>query len=89
VAKKYYTDNYKNADLNWLINLSIAITNLRIEPKNDNIQKRIDNMFFKFNMHGDWNHGGIEMKMLYSDFYTKKYPQLIPVIEEWKKKNWK
>ncbi|EKD66301.1 MAG: hypothetical protein ACD_49C00052G0013 [uncultured bacterium (gcode 4)] len=89
VAEKYFTNNYKNADINQLISLSMVITTLKkVQKLDDNIQKRINDMILNFTNEDYQNLWKIEWGITYSnDILAKKYPTLVPVIKEWKKKH--
>ncbi|MCK9273144.1 hypothetical protein M0P65_06385 [Candidatus Gracilibacteria bacterium] len=92
-AKEFYTTNKLSGNVYLLNIVALAlndITRSQLAKMDDNIKQRMNNMIFKINN----KHSGqaiIEegLQFYSSDLFAKKYPQLVPVIEEWKKKNGK
>lgn len=93
VAEKYFTDNYNKSRLSPIFRLMLLLNEINMSWSlmiNDNIKQRMNNALFKYSQIGSWDSSTFEAILVSRSYlFAKKYPQLAPVIEEWKKKNWK
>lgn len=86
VVKNFYNKNVNHIDVSNLIGLSVALHNIQSLIIDDDVKKRMANMSFKFDSHLFWGVNVESSIRSGFDFFAKKYPDLIPVIEEWKKR---
>jgi hypothetical protein len=104
VAREFYMNNKSWQELYFLNVIGTTLHDLTLDeenmywnkPKppnivkvNDWIKQRMNNMIFQIeNKFTGWAIIAEWLTKKY-ELFAKKYPQLAPVIEEWKKKNWK
>jgi hypothetical protein len=88
LVQRFYTYNYTDDDLNNLISILTAIKNTRDATKiNKKTQEKINTIIYMLYGHPVFSYSEIESAFANTDIFEKKYPQLIPLIKERKRKN--
>jgi len=91
-AKDFYITNEVSGNIYLLNIVAVALNDMstsQLVKIDDNTKQKMNNMIFKVESKFTASQIIIDGLDNNPGIFAKKYPQLVPVIEEWKKKNWK